>query len=134
MILLKRILVKNLNPDKTLLFTRSVDIFKKIMLLEHQSSNTCSVVTLTLQFGHQIDTTQWLMALNFESVVNDYLFSASLVTDNWFKIQLHLPTCVVNVTSECSLHKNRIIAFCKQRKPNTKELLPTRKFWGRYLS
>ena len=74
---------EKLKPRQNTSYSQEVwTSFKKIMLLEHQSSNTCSVVTLTLQFGHQIDTTQWLMALNFESVVNDYLFSASLVTDN----------------------------------------------------
>ena len=38
------------------------------------------------------------MALNFESVVSNYW--EKLVTGNWFKIQRHLPTCGVNVTSE----------------------------------
>ena len=34
------------------------------------------------------------MALNFESVVNDWLISVILVANNWFKIQLHLPSCL----------------------------------------
>ena len=40
------------------------------------------------------------MALSFELVVSHQLFSAVLVAYKWFKIQRHLPSCGVNVTSE----------------------------------
>ena len=40
------------------------------------------------------------MGLNFESIFSDYLFTVVLVDDNWFKIQRHLPSCGVNVTSQ----------------------------------
>ena len=53
-----------------------------------------------IPFGCHIDTTRWYMALNFELVVSDQLFSVVLVTDKWFKIQRHIPLCSVNVTSK----------------------------------
>ena len=40
------------------------------------------------------------MALNFKWVLSDKEYWEKLVTDNWFKIQRHLPSCGVNVTSE----------------------------------
>jgi hypothetical protein len=40
------------------------------------------------------------MALNFESVVSDKDYWEKLVSDNWFKIQRHLPSYGVNLTSK----------------------------------
>ena len=45
------------------------------------------------------------MALNFELVVSDQLFSVFLVADNGFKIQRYLPSCGVNVTSKLCVPK-----------------------------
>ena len=43
------------------------------------------------------------MAQNFELVVSDQFFSVVLGAYKWFKIQRHLPSCGVNVTSESGI-------------------------------
>ena len=43
------------------------------------------------------------LRLNFELVVTDQNYWEKLVADNWFKVQRHLPSCGVNVTSEWPL-------------------------------
>ena len=49
-------------------------------------------------------------SLYFESLVSNKNYSGKLVTDNWFKINHHLPMCGINVTSECKRNMRNTIS------------------------
>ena len=57
----------------------------------------------------------------FELVVSDQLFSVVLVAYKWFKIQRHLPSCSVNVTSEY-LYSNELVNIIEWEIPGGKDL------------
>ena len=79
-------------PTKLQIIIHSAERIFLTSMITIQNSD----VTLTPHDG------RWCWILNQLSVTS--FFSVFLVTDNWFKIQRHLPSCDVNVTSEWLVH------------------------------